>query len=324
MMKKFLSMLPLPICGLILGLVSLGNLLKSIGFDVIGMIIGMIGITGMLLIVMKLIFLFKPTVLLLKDPIVGSVAPTFSMSLMVICTYLAAYPPLASLASYLWLTAIGIHVGLVAYFTYIHVIKTQITMTSIYPSWFILYVGFGIITVTGNMFYPAIGQFFFWVALCGYVLLLPVILRRILFTKHLPTATLPLLTIVAAPGSLCLTGYLKGFQHPNLGLVMVLLAVSQALYFFILLCLPTLLKLPFFPSYGAFTFPLVISATAIGTGNQFLTALEHPSRGLSVLANMECGIALMMVGYVLIRYVAFLVADYRRRCKIAKEDSTCV
>ncbi len=58
--------------------------------------------------------------------------------------------------------------------------------------------------------------------------------------------TRPLITIVAAPGSLCLTGYLKNFAEPNFYLVVALFALSQVLYFVVLSMLPRLFKLRFY------------------------------------------------------------------------------
>ena len=41
--KKFLRKVPIPICGLILGMVSLGNLLYSLGYATIGTIYCVLG-----------------------------------------------------------------------------------------------------------------------------------------------------------------------------------------------------------------------------------------------------------------------------------------
>lgn len=86
--KEFLNAIPIPICGLILGIVSLGNLLASEGFEGIGNVFCCIGFIMMIFFLIKIIFTFKDTLNDLKNPIIASVAPTFTMALMVISVFL--------------------------------------------------------------------------------------------------------------------------------------------------------------------------------------------------------------------------------------------
>lgn len=87
-MKNFLKIIPIPICGLILGLASLGNLFKDYHHVALGNLTGGISMILMIFIFVKLFILFEHTKQTLHDPIIASVSPTFTMSLMVICTYL--------------------------------------------------------------------------------------------------------------------------------------------------------------------------------------------------------------------------------------------
>ncbi|EKZ0224533.1 C4-dicarboxylate ABC transporter, partial [Enterococcus faecalis] len=50
--KKFLRKVPIPICGLILGMVSLGNLLYSLGYATIGTIYCVLGSLLMILVIL--------------------------------------------------------------------------------------------------------------------------------------------------------------------------------------------------------------------------------------------------------------------------------
>lgn len=86
-MKNFLKIIPIPICGLILGLASLGNLFKDYHHVALGNLTGGISMILMIFIFVKLFILFEHTKQTLHDPIIASVSPTFTMSLMVICTY---------------------------------------------------------------------------------------------------------------------------------------------------------------------------------------------------------------------------------------------
>lgn len=254
-MKNFLKIIPIPICGLILGLASLGNLFKDYHHVALGNLTGGISMILMIFIFVKLFILFEHTKQTLHDPIIASVSPTFTMSLMVICTYFVSYESIAPIVKFIWLCAVIFQVILVFYFNYHHVIKADLSIEAIYPSWFIIYVGFGVITVTAGNFFPLIGKIFFWISLICYAFLLPIIIKRVFFVRNMAHPTRPLITIVAAPGSLCLTGYLKNFAEPNFYLVVALFALSQVLYFVVLSMLPRLFKLRFYPSYAAFTFP---------------------------------------------------------------------
>lgn len=305
-MSNFLKTIPVPICGLILGLVSLGNLLKDQHLVLLGNSIGAIGILLMVFILAKVFFLFKHTTQGLKDPIVASVSPTFTMALMVICTYFVQFQAIAGLVKYVWLLAVVVHFVLMGYFIYHHLAKPQVKIHDVYPSWFIVFVGIGVISVTAGKFYPSLGQVIFWVALVLYLALLPIVLKRVLKVE-MAEPTLPLITIIAAPGSLCLTGYMKSFTGQSMLLVVGLLILSQILYLGVLGRVIKLLKLPFYPSYAAFTFPLVITATALTSVNGFLTAAGYHYVLLDALEIIECAGAFLMVLYVLIRYIGFLI-----------------
>lgn len=133
----------------------------------------------MIFIFVKLFILFEHTKQTLHDPIIASVSPTFTMSLMVICTYFVSYESIAPIVKFIWLCAVIFQVILVFYFNYHHVIKADLSIEAIYPSWFIIYVGFGVITVTAGNFFPLIGKIFFWISLICYAFLLPIIIKRV-------------------------------------------------------------------------------------------------------------------------------------------------
>lgn len=109
-----------------------------------------------------------------------------------------------------------------------------------------------------------------------------------------------------AVASLCLAGYMNSFQEKNMAIVWLLLAFSQLLLFFVLFKLPGLLKSKFYPSYSAFTFPLVISGVALKLTNGFLTNTGNTISFFKYLIKFEELVALVMVLYVFIRYVNFV------------------
>ncbi|MFF5995084.1 TDT family transporter [Lysinibacillus sp. KU-BSD001] len=304
-MTSWLKTIPIPMSGLMLGLVSLAKLHFSLNMELLGALYFTIGVALFLLLLCKIIFTFSHVVSDLKNPIIASVAPTFSMGTMVMCSIVAAQTSLQTLAMIGWGMAACLQFTLVLYFTYAFVWKHKVNIQSVYPSWFIVYVGIGIIPITAGHFHALLIDIVFWIAFLCYVLLLPIVWKRI---KHLEEPTMPLLTIIAAPGSLCLTAYLQHFTHPNLYFVVAILGLSQLVYVVVLWQLPKLLKLPFYPSYAAFTFPLVISATAMNTAAHFF----HSMPLFHVLTHVELLIATCMVLYVLVRYLLFITANVRK------------
>ena len=305
-MKTLLKVIPIPINGLMLGLVSLGNLFFAHNIKFLGVLFFSIGFVLFLLMLCKIAFTFSDVINDLKNPIIASVAPTFSMGMMVICSVLAGLSALTRVATIGWEIAAVVHFTLVAYFIYAFIWKNKPKFHSIYPSWFIVFVGFGIIPITLGNVESVIIHLVFWIGLIFYLILLPIVLLRL---QYIEEPAKPLLTIIAAPGSLCLTAYLVHFTQHNVYLVVFLLVLSQSMYVFLLFKLPTLLKLPFFPSYAAFTFPLVISATAMNLSAQFFDSVAI----LNVLAVVELVIATCIVSYVFVRYVQFIVMKMHAR-----------
>ena len=90
-MRSFLKRVPLPMAGLTLGLASLGNLYKLAGWQLVGNLTG--GLAALLfgLILLKICLTPLHAAKSLQDPIIASVSPTFSMTLMILCTYLTAW-----------------------------------------------------------------------------------------------------------------------------------------------------------------------------------------------------------------------------------------
>ena len=305
-MKTLLKTIPIPINGLMLALVSLGNLFFAFNIGFLGMLFFSIGFVLFLLMLCKIAFTFSDVINDLKNPIIASVAPTFSMGMMVIWSVLGGLPALARIATIGWGIAAIVHFALVVYFIYAFIWKNKPEFHSVYPSWFIIFVGIGIIPITLGDVQSTLVHLVFWIGLIFYLILLPVVWLRL---QYIEEPARPLLTIIAAPGSLCLTAYLVHFTNHNVYLVVFLLALSQSIYVFLLFKLPTLLKLPFFPSYAAFTFPLVISATAMNLAAQFFDSVAV----LNILAVMELVIATCIVSYVFVRYVQFIVMKMHAR-----------
>ena len=72
------------------------------------------------------------------------------------------------------------------------------------------------------------------------------------------------------------------------------------------------LKLPFFPSYAAYTFPFVISAIASKQLMACSAAMESPMAFLQPVVLIETIIATCTTLYALVRYLMFLFGGEKK------------
>ena len=86
------------------------------------------------------------------------------------------------------------------------------------------------------------------------------------------------------------------------------LAVLSLIIYIIVLCnLPKYLKMPFYPSYAAFTFPFVISAIAMKMTMNFLANNGYAIPFINYLVLFQTIIATLLVIYTLIRFIIFII-----------------
>ncbi|RXJ72541.1 C4-dicarboxylate ABC transporter [Veronia nyctiphanis] len=313
-MKNKLTLLPTPLAGLALAIASLGWSWENIAplegnAKLAGAAIG-----GILLVLLALKFITVPKTLVqdLAHPVVGSVVPTFAMGMMVVSHGIGEFNPI--LGDSLWLIAIAIHLIFLSLFV-IHRAK-DFTLSDMVPSWFVPPVGLIVADVafSGNPALAPIANGVLMFGLLSYCVLLPMMMYRLIFCTGIPDAAKPTIAILAAPASLSLAGYLTVAEQPSPILVSVLLGIAVLMTSLVYLSFIRLLRLPFSPGYAAFTFPMVIGATAL-----YKVAGWAAERGmetayveqLTMLANIELIIATCVVVYVAFRYVRFLTEQFQ-------------
>ena len=84
-----------------------------------------------------------------------------------------------------------------------------------------------------------------------------------------------------------------------------MLVLAAASYVYVTLMMFSLLRIKFYPTYAAFTFPYVISAIAFRIGTNFLA-----DRGLEfflLVAQAAQWIAVAVVIFVLLHYIRYFV-----------------
>lgn len=298
-MNNVIKKVPLPLCGVMLGTAALGNLLQSYS-EGIRYVCGVFAAFLLILVLLKLILFpgaFKED---MKNPIMASVSGTFPMALMILSTYVK--PFIGQAAYYIWLFAIALHIVLIIYFTITFIAK--LAMPKVFASYYIVYVGIAVAAVTAPAYEKlSIGSAAFWFGLVTLVLLLVLVTYRYVKFKEIPDPAKPLICIYAAPTSLCIAGYVQSVTPKNYTFLMVMLAVATVLYIFALVKAISFLKLPFYPSYAAFTFPFVISAIATKQSMACAANLGHPMPFLSTVVLIETIIAVVLVAYTYIRFM---------------------
>lgn len=297
---------PVPMAGLMLALAATGNLVQSYG-EIYRNIFGVI--SGILLILLLAKIISHSDIVRedLKNPVIASVFPTLTMGSMLLATYIKPISP--SIAFAMWVVSVVGHIALMVKFAMDHIFTFDIK--KVFPSWFIVYVGIVVGSVTAPAFeMQSIGRILFWIGLVSYFLLLPIVIKKVRL-GNIPEPASPTLIIFAAPVALCLAGYMNSFEVKNMVIVWGLVALSQLSYIYALSQLPKLLKLKFYPSFSGFTFPMVISAISLKLTNGFLIKSGHPIPVLGYIVKLEEIVAVLIVLYVLFKYIQFLTTPLR-------------
>lgn len=159
-------------------------------------------------------------------------------------------------AEFLWYIGVGLHTFLMFY-TVSYWIKKNIDIKFMNPAWFIPVVGNMLVPIAGVQFMPKEINFFFFVTgFFFWIILFVIFLNRVIFHHQLPQKFMPTLLILIAPPSIGFISYIKitnSFDYFATSLLFMA-------YFFVILILflyQSFLKLKFYISWWAFTFPIM-------------------------------------------------------------------
>ena len=285
--------LPTPIAGLSLGSVALGNLLQAYSptFQLIFSILSLIII---ILLTIKFITNFDKLKKEMENPVIATVLATYPMSIMLLASFSKKYIGLLSMP--VWIIGIFLDFYVVCYAVYNFIIKER-HISKIYPTWFITFVGPAVVTVTAiNYNLETLGLIYFYFSYINYLVLLPFVLYRVYKYKHYKDGDYPTITVFSAPGGLLLASYMIGVTQKSNLVLAILIPLTILLFIFVLIQLPYLLKRKFYPSFSAFTFPLVICAIAFQKSGIYYQLAEFSI--LNILIHLSELLAIIIVIYV--------------------------
>lgn len=186
--------------------------------------------------------------------------PTISISLLL---FGIAFLRLNSdLSRLFWIAGIALHLGftIAILMAWIHRATLQIQHAN--PAWFIPIVGNIIIPIAGVEHASVeVSWFFFSIGLIFWPALLTIVLHRLIFSPPLAERLKPTLFILIAPPAVGFISYLRLMEHDVSGFTLD--GFARILYYFALFCLlfllvqaPQFVKLPFYLSWWAYSFPM--------------------------------------------------------------------
>ena len=189
-----------------------------------------------------------------NHPVKLNFAPTMSIGLILISIALLPHSKTLSLA--VWTLGVALHLVFTLYVlaTWIH--HTHFEINHMNPAWFIPIVGNILVPIAGVPHgFTEVSWFFFSIGLVFWLVLLAIIFNRMFFHNPLPGKLLPTLFILIAPPGvgfvswMQLNGELDAFARILYysALFLTLMLFTQA---------PRFLKLPFFLSWWAYSFPM--------------------------------------------------------------------
>ena len=309
MVRAFFKTVPVPCCGVALGLVALGRTLGSYGWPWVEAAFVTCSALFVSLIVAKAVLWPRVLANDLTDPVLGSVFGTFFMTFTQLSTYLIPLSHL--LASAVWILAVAGHAALIAWFTLYR--ASQPRLSDVFTTWFVCYVGIAAGALTAPYFgFERFSMALVWFGLAAYAVLLVLVTLRYARCE-VPKGAQPTFCIYAAPASLILATYLSCAEEPSVAFTAVFAVLGQLMLLMVLTQVPRFILNGFFPSYAAMTFPFVVAATALRNAAGFWAAEGFAiGETLGVVANVEVAIACALVLFVTLRYMGFIARGARK------------
>ena len=285
--------LPTPIAGLALGSAALGNLLQPYSSSLL-LLFNLLSLIIIVLLTIKFVLGFDKLKKEMENPVVATVMATYPMSIMLLASFSKKYIGLLSVP--VWVIGIFLDFCVVCYAIYNFIVKER-HISKIYPTWFITFVGPAVVTVTAiNYNLETLGIIYFYFSYINYLVLLPFVLYRVYKYKHYKDGDYPTITVFSAPGGLLLASYMIGVTQKSNIILAILIPLTILLFIFVLFQLPYLLKRKFYPSFSAFTFPLVICAIAFQKTGVYYQLAEFSI--LNILIHLSELLAIIIVIYV--------------------------
>lgn len=298
-MKMDIENLPISIGGPILGIAAMGNLLHDF-IPHSREICGLISALLFILVIIKLLEYPETFRKDLNNPVLASIIATLSMALMLIASFLMPHIGYVPSIAF-WILAVMIHLFFVI--NYIVKFVLHFNITDYTAGSFVVFAGIQMIAITAPTFHQEFfGTISFWFSFICVILVFAAVTYRY-FTVPVPKHTQPVIGVYAAPFSLCAVGYLSSVTPNNIYLVISLYVITKVLYIMVLAKLIQYWEYPFYPTYAAYTFPIVINAVTTLFTMKYLSNIGITLPHMQYELIIEIIIALLLVSYVLAQFL---------------------
>lgn len=267
------SATPLPQAGVALAALSFGNLAASLLPEAwwvpVHIITAVLGLTLLIPVLARHCIAIRHSTVRAslavdyRNPMIAPLATTMPMALITLGTYFVRVGALGMLcAQIIWWCGVLCIVAFMAYFAWYFIVR-DFRLDTVCPAWLVGFVGILVAAVTsGTVGLGWAGHIIFVVGFIIDIIMLVLISSRIAW-HGLPAGIRPTMTICSAPISLLVASYFSTSDVHDPVFMLVLLTCSQLLFAFVAVLIPWMLATPPSPTYAAFTFPLVITATAL-------------------------------------------------------------
>lgn len=198
-----------------------------------------------------------------RDPTIAPLATTMPMALIVLGTYLVRSGHAGMLgARILWWLGTTVIAMLMGYLLWRFILH-EFRLENVCPAWLVGFVGVLVAAVNSSTVGLAwAGRTVFHMGFIIDVVMLILISTRIAWLG-LPPTIRPTMTIYTAPISLLVASYASTCPRHSPSFMLTLVACAQLLFAFVAVLLPWMLATPASPAWAAFTFPTIITATAL-------------------------------------------------------------
>lgn len=220
----------------------------------------------------------------LRHPVRINFLPAISINLILLG--ILSRPWLEPLSNMLWLSGAGLQLALTVLIVNVW-FNSERPPNSLNPAWFIPAVGNVLVPMAAiPAGYELTAWFFFSAGMFFWVILGTVVFYRLIIGDALEPPMRPTLAILLAPPAVAFLAWLHlNGDAPGAGLTFYFIALLT----FLLLIpqIPGFLKLPFFPSWWAYTFPLAAFTAASFRFDELTGAIGHaPLLLLAIVVNL--------------------------------------
>lgn len=242
----------------------------------------------------KLIRYTDAVVAEISDPVKMSFGATITVSIVLLSTTMIHLAP--GISKVLWIVGSALHLLYTIYALNSWLHKTDYDIKHISPAWFIPVVGNILVPISGIAHgYIETSWFFFSVGLVFWLVLFTIIIYRMIFHHPLPDKLLPTLFILIAPPAIGFVSYIKlNGELDSFARILYFIAVFLLMLLF--MQLPRFLRLPFYLSWWAYSFPLAAITVATLTMYKLTSIILY-----KWLAGLFLGIVTLVVVFLLVR-----------------------